>query len=241
MDTKTFFKFEPTKETLIALTSAIIMIGIYYGTTVMIHHQFNNFLIYFVFGLFGNLILNVCFPVYYTLFVTREPLSSLGITKKKLVLSLQLSVFLCVLQYQTSFRFVFNDLPANLLIPHVLFNAIILWETFFVYGWLQTRYEKAFGKIPAIILAGLSFGAYHIGTYPVEMIYVLMIIGIFYAIFFSITKNLAVLFPLTWAFASSVGTYQGNMLFSWNEVSIYSIILLLQISFIVWSVRATKL
>ncbi|MCL0049041.1 CPBP family intramembrane metalloprotease, partial [Dehalococcoidia bacterium] len=40
-----------------------------------------------------------------------------------------------------------------------------LFEEVFFRGFLQTRFEKAFGIFPAIVLSGLTFSLYHLG-YP---------------------------------------------------------------------------
>ena len=56
-----------------------------------------------------------------------------------------------------------------------------MWEPFFVYGWLQLRFERAFGVIPGIALAAVCFGAYHIGTFPLSGVVTLLGLGVFLA------------------------------------------------------------
>jgi hypothetical protein len=63
-------------------------------------------------------------------------------------------------------------------LPQVLFNGVILWEPFFVHAWLQLRFDRAFGIVPGILLAGLSFAAYHTGTYPPSGLIILLISGL---------------------------------------------------------------
>jgi membrane protease YdiL (CAAX protease family) len=67
-----------------------------------------------------------------------------------------------------------------------------LFEEVFFRGFIQTRFEKAFGAIPAIMLSGLTFSLYHLG-YPnyrnLKLLFVLFLVGMFFAIAFRITNN----------------------------------------------------
>ena len=99
----------------------------------------------------------------------------------------------------------------------------------FVYGWLQLRFERAFGFVVAPFLAGAAFAAYHIGSFPLEGLIALFLSGIFYGILFTITKNLLVLIPLTWAIGSTIGTIEGGFTFGWDTVGIYAALLVLQL------------
>lgn len=104
------------------------------------------------------------------------------------------------------------------LIPHVLSMGLILWEPFFVYGWLQLRFERAFGVIPGILLAGGSFGLYHVGTYSMVGVMELAFFGAMFAVIFHIGRsNLLALWPLTWAVAASIGTL-GRFEYDWWAV-----------------------
>jgi membrane protease YdiL (CAAX protease family) len=93
----------------------------------------------------------------------------------------------------------------------VLFNAVILWEPFFVFSWLQLRYDRAFGILPGVVLTGLSFAAYHIGTYPPAGLVTLLISGLFFAAIFRPTSNLLIVWPLAWCAGSSIGTLMGGI------------------------------
>jgi len=117
-------------------------------------------------------------------------------------------------------------------LPHLLFNAVILWEPFFVYAWLQLRFDRAFGIVPGVLLAGLSFAAYHIGTYPPSGLIILLVSGLVYTAIFRLTSNLLIVWPFVWAIASSIGSLMGGMQFAWSQVAIWSVILLIQLSFI---------
>jgi hypothetical protein len=61
---------------------------------------------------------------------------------------------------------------------------------------------------------------------------VLLLVGVIAASLFRLTSNLLVVWPFAWAAASSMGTLMGDMLFSWRQVGIWSVILLMQLGFI---------
>jgi uncharacterized protein len=72
-----------------------------------------------------------------------------------------------------------------------------LVEEVFFRGFLQTRFEKSFGVIPAILLSGLTFSLYHLG-YPdyqnLQVLTALFFFGIFLAITFKTTNNVVTSF-----------------------------------------------
>lgn len=82
------------------------------------------------------------------------------------------------------------------------------------------------------MLAGACFALYHVGTYPPTDLVVLLISGIIYGGVFGITRNLIVLFPLTWAIGSTIGTIGGGFEFDWFTVAIYLGVLALQVALI---------
>ncbi|NMB79954.1 MAG: hypothetical protein GYA23_12775, partial [Methanomicrobiales archaeon] len=121
------------------------------------------------------------------------------------------------------------------LVPHMLTNAIILWEPFFLFSWLQIRFDDAFGIVPGICLTGICLGAYHIGTYEPGMVITLAVFGIIFAAIFAITKNILIMWPLTWSTASAEGTLKGGFLLGWTDAISALAILAIQLAFIAWT------
>ncbi len=220
-----WFAWSPSSDTLMALLTEIAMIALYWITAHLLSGGWDGVL---VFGVLTNLGLNVLFPIWWIAYHRKQPLSELGITTRRWLLSLLIGVVLAAF---SSFRLRQMAIGLNWL-PHVLFNAVILWEPFFVFSWLQLRFDRAFGIVPGVLLAGLSFAAYHIGTYPPDMLIVLLIIGVIYAAIFRLTSNLLIVWPFVWSVASSIGTLMGGMQSTWKEVAIWSVILLIQLGFI---------
>jgi hypothetical protein len=220
-----WFTWSPSSDTLVAVLTEIAMIAAYWATTHLLSRGWDTVL---VLGVLTNLGLNVLFPVWWITWHRREPLSELGITTRHWLRSLLIGAGLAAFS-----AFGLRRRAAGTeWLPHLLFNAVILWEPFFVFGWLQLRFDRAFGIVPGVLLAALSFAAYHIGSYPPAMLVVLLIFGLFYAVVFRLTSNLLILWPLLWSMGSSIGTLMGGMQFTWIEVVIWAVILLIQSGFI---------
>jgi hypothetical protein len=220
-----WFTWSPSSDTLVALLTEIAMIALYWITTHLLRGGWDDVL---VMGVLTNLGLNVLFPLWWIAYHRKQPLSELGITTRRWLPSLLIGVVLAAF---SSFRLRQMAIGVNWL-PHVLFNAVILWEPFFVHAWLQLRFDRAFGIVPGVLLAGLSFTAYHIGTYPPTGLITLLIWGLISAAIFRLTSNLLIVWPFVWSVASSAGTLMGGMEFTWKQVAIWSVILLIQLGFI---------
>jgi hypothetical protein len=220
-----WFTWSPNGDTLVAVLTEVAMIAAYWTTTHLLSGGWDDVL---VLGVLTNLGLNVLFPVWWIAYHRKQPLSELGITTRRWLPSLIISVALAAFS-SLGLR---HRVAGTDWLPHVLFNAVILWEPFFVHAWLQLRYDRAFGVVPGVLLAALSFAAYHIGTYPPAGLAILLISGLFYAAVFRLTSNLLIVWPLVWCAGSSIGTLMGGMQFTWNQVAIWSVILLIQSGFI---------
>lgn len=229
------FHCRPGQDTLVAIATALLMIPVYYAGT----HGQESLTGLLIFVVFGNGFLNVLFPAYYLLILRREKPGELGITIRRLWLALLLSAVFSLFAWKGLQRELLAH-PHSSLLPQLIFNGVILWEPFFVFGWLQLRFERAFGIIPGIVLAALSFGAYHLGTFPLGGILALVVVGIVSAAIFRVTKNLLTLWPATWAVTSSIGTLQMDMRFGWNQVAIYAVILVVQIAAIAWMITHAR-
>lgn len=222
---KRWVAWNPSIDTLVAFITLVLMAG--GGYYLMVHLPAGlsktayNFFVTF---------LLVIFPVWWVLRRQKGSLKDLGIKKKGLILSLVISILITsyFLYYALS---AYSFYGANL-IPHFLTNALILWEPFFIFCWLQLRFDKAFGIIPGILLAGLSMGVYHIGTYPMPEVIGLALFGVLFAAIFRITSNLLIMWPLTWSTSSAVGTLKGGLLLGWNDAFLAIVVLIIQIAII---------
>ena len=81
--------------------------------------------------------------------------------------------------------------------------------------WLAAaRFERAFGMLPGILLAGITMGAYHLGTFGLSGVLIMAAFGISFGAVFRVTRNLLSMWSLTWAICASIGTVSGGHLFS---------------------------
>ncbi|MGO9452136.1 MAG: hypothetical protein ACLQDV_14005 [Candidatus Binataceae bacterium] len=222
-----WFKWDPGADTVFAVASDVAMWAIYFTNSHMSPDNALGRLVVFV--LAGTLFLDVILPAWYVLRVRRESLSELGITTNRWEVALLTSLVLCLMLVPGLHQAI-NDHPGLNLVPHLIYSGIILWEPFFVFSWLQLRFERAFGIIPGIALAAVGIAVYHIGTYPVQVIAAMVIFGIVDSAAFRISRNLLSMFPFTWAMASGIGTLQGGMVFGWDVVALYGVILAIQIA-----------
>ena len=220
-----WFRWEPTRDTGVAAVTVIAMLGAFFT----LNHLPSGGIINSGYELL-MFSLVVIFPVWWLVWRQGRPWGELGITKKHWMLSLVVGVaiflfFLMGLWKQYSGKDI--DLYAML-----AFNLVGLWEPFFVYGWLQLRFDRAFGIIPGILLTGLCIGVYHIGSFPPEAVLSFVILGCIFAALFRLTSNLLILWPLVWGASSSFSLLAAGKSIGWSDVGFMAVILLIQLAFI---------
>jgi membrane protease YdiL (CAAX protease family) len=187
-----WFVFKPEKGwwvpflAFIACVLCNFMADVFVGTSVF--HLFYQ----------GIFVLGICisFPLWFTAIKQKQPLATIGITTNKWGKAVLVGLLIAALSSFGRIKSLQLIIPA----PQILFNIVAgmimstLFEEIFFRGFLQTGFEKNFGIIPAILLAGSCFSLYHIGYSNVrgdvpELIS-LFCIGIFFSISFRITNNI---------------------------------------------------
>ena len=116
--------------------------------------------------------------------------------------------------------------------PQALAGAASLWEPLFVFGWLQLRFEKDFGVLPAVLMASACFALYHVGFGSVNMMMGQFLSAVVYATVFRLVKNLLTVWPSLWA-ASSARICIGSSFcfFNWSSAIFMLILLVIEIAF----------
>lgn len=217
-----WIRWEPTADTVVAVITAICMIPLYF---LSVHAQG---ILNTVATIAQMVFLAVIVPVWYLVWHRKRPLSELGITGKywlpSLLTGIALSAFMSVQ--------LFSTYTGTELLPHLLVNACMFWEPFFVFGWLLLCFDRAFGIIPGILFSAIAFGSYHLGTYPIVQVAMLITMGIFFGLIFRITGNLLILWPFAWMISSGIGTALGGMVFGWDSVLTSAAILIISLAFI---------
>lgn len=201
------FKFQPTKDTAIALILGFFVIAIslgllfFSGSTTI--DKIGIFVLRDLVMIFS---LGFAFPLYYVLITRKGNLSEFGITRQKWLISLLVGVVLAVLLL---FQFMSEDgkvgqevlIKSEAVIPVFYVFIAGIFEVVFFYSFLRQRFENAFGIIPAIILASLFYSFHHAGFQPefAKLIFV----GIMYASVFRITKNVLIIYPFFWGIGAT--------------------------------------
>jgi hypothetical protein len=186
----------PNRDTLAALASYLLVVaGLYTAFQVFTTERVAaNFLTFapITLGLIG-----VAAPALYTTLARRRPLEDLGITVRHLLPSLGLSLLLGWDTYRNTLATL--DIPSSQILVPVIALALNvgLFEAIFFRGWLQLRFEEAFGVVPGLLLAAGAYSLYHIG-YGMEAgeLVFLFFLGITFGAMFRLTKSIFVLWPL---------------------------------------------
>ncbi len=223
--------FNPTKETLLAGITLLIMWICYYIDQ---NGFFTNNPLWEI-GVWGIgiiVILNVCFPAWWIVKKKQEGFAGMGVTAKHIIPALFLSLLLGAWR--------FNDLIPYIhdkgLLPIIVFNFLSIWEVSFIYSWLFTRYEKAFGKIGATLLTAVSVGIYHLGSLSAANILYLVLCVLICSACFAITKNIFTVWPIYWVIgcSASVATSYGVERFSWEITFLMGIAMFFQVGYLLF-------
>ncbi|GGE39940.1 hypothetical protein GCM10011391_18450 [Pullulanibacillus camelliae] len=213
-------RFTPTFDLMMAITTELVMIV--FGLISSKTQQLIPGLV--INGVLIPLLLSVLVPLLFILAYKKQPLASLGIKKHFLFSSLLISFALSIVLFQ-SFIPITRD--SNHILPLLLHNGLMLWQPFFIYGWLQLRFENAFGPIPSIILSGLCYGLNHLGTLPASILLPYIGLGLFFGLVFKLAEsNLFVLFPMTWMVGTTAVQANHSIALQWHGYGLVTILFL---------------
>ncbi|MDX1416028.1 MAG: CPBP family intramembrane glutamic endopeptidase [Candidatus Promineifilaceae bacterium] len=199
--------WRPGRDTLVAFISYIFVVAALYLAFQIFttEHIAANFITFGPITLAG---LGVAVPLFYTVLARRRPLADVGLTTYQLLPSLTLSLFLGWDTYRNTIG-TLNVTWTDTLVPLVtMVLAVGLFEAIFFRGWLQLRFEAAFGMVPGLLLGALCYSLYHIG-YGMEADELLFLLGLglVFGAFFRLTKSIFVL----WPFYTPIGGLYTNL------------------------------
>ncbi|MDT8307274.1 MAG: CPBP family intramembrane glutamic endopeptidase [Anaerolineae bacterium] len=195
LETVSGLRWQPGRDTLVAVASYILLVGLLYTAFQLITTErvAANFITY---GPVGLALAGIGIPVFYTTRLRGRSLDEVGITSRHLLPSLALGL---ILGYDT-YRHTLGTLGLTWersLVPLVTMSlAVGLFEAVFFRGWLQLRFEDAFGTVPGLLLGALCYSLYHVGygMETTEMV-ALFFFGLTFGAMFRLTKNVFVLWP----------------------------------------------
>jgi len=191
-------RFRPGRDLVAVGVSWLLVTAALYAATFLVGSQALGGMGYFaLYALGAATLFGVGIPLYWTTVVRRRPVSDLGITTRRLGVSLVAQlVFSAFLYTQTLAK---TQLPAfKELLPLIALALTIgFFEAVYWRGFVLLRLEEAFGLIPAVILGSALYAAYHIGYgMPLSEMVFLFFIGVMFAVVFRLTKSVFILWPL---------------------------------------------
>lgn len=221
-----WISWEPGIDTLVATVSLLALWGAFLLCTWLRRDGllFAFFAVYAV-----TSIAAVLLPTLYVTIVRGEAPSHLGVTTRRCWMALTISGLLGAALFP-GLRAELSRQPEARLVPQLLYNGLLFWEPFFVFGWLQLRFERAFGIVPAIIFTALAVMIYHVGSLPAQYLPSMILFGVFNCSVFRLTGNLLTIWPVYFAVASAIGTLQGNIIADGSWVAVMAIVLLIEIA-----------
>lgn len=188
-------RWHPQRDTVVALLSYLLVVaGLFIAFQVFTTDRVAaNFI---TFGPLTLAALGLGLPLFYTVLVRRRPLADLGLTTYRLLPSLALSLILGWDTYRNTLATLDVAWTRAVVPLVVMVVAVGLFEAVFFRGWLQLRFEAAFGMVPGLLLGALCYSLYHIGygMEPGELV-TLFFLGVTFGAMFRLTKNVFVLWP----------------------------------------------
>ncbi len=173
----------------VAITTELLLIA-----AIAMACAFSGLLFYFFYNAIYGLLLSVLVPLIYVL-RKKESAASLGIAPLRAKQTIVVSVFVVLSIGGQSIPLAIEGTGLQwnyLLIGFVPLVMTTFFEELLFRGFLQTRFEKLFGAIPAIILSGLFFSLYHLG-YPgfrtISDLAVLFAVGVGFALAYKLSGN----------------------------------------------------
>jgi hypothetical protein len=219
-----WFRCNITLDTVIALISVLLM----WVSFFIMYHTDSMAIKVLVFCILANIGLNVMLPLIWCLLYKKERIEVLGITRKNM-------------KYSIVIGFALAYVKLHQLIPllsgvnwttQLIYNIFLFWEPFFIFGWLQSRFEKSFGIVGGIFLTGVSLGIYHLGSFEPQNVLIITLNGIVFAMVYHLVNNLLVIWPALWCISSSVGTLSGGLEYGIEVCIMYFIVFTIQIALI---------
>lgn len=199
--------WQPNRDTLVALGSYVLVVAALY-TAFQVFTTERVAANFITFGPVALAALGVAVPVFYTTLVRRCSLAEVGLTTRQLLPSLALGLLLSWDTYRNTLA-TMEVAWSQAVVPLVTMAlAVGLFEAIFFRGWLQLRFEAAFGLVPGLVLGAVCYSLYHIGYgMGADELLFLFGLGLVFGAVFRLTKNIFVL----WPFYTPIGGLYTNL------------------------------
>lgn len=200
-------RWQPDRDLLFAVLSYGLVVAALY-TAFQIFTTERMAANFITFGPVGLALIGIGIPIFYTKLVRGRPLADVGITTRHLLPSLALGLLLGYDTYRNTLA-TMDVTWERTLVPLIAMTlAVGLFEAVFFRGWLQMRFEEAFGLVPGLLLGALCYSLYHVGYgMETEELLMLFFLGVTFGAMFRLTRNIFVL----WPFYTPVGGLFNNL------------------------------
>jgi membrane protease YdiL (CAAX protease family) len=192
------FRWKPNRHLAAVAITWLLVVGTLYTANVIVGPDAGGGLPYFfLYAVLGAALFGIGVPLFWMVVVHRRPLADLGITTRRVGMSIVFQLIFAALLYLGTMAKV-EIPPVEQLVPLVALTLTIgLFEAIFWRGWVLLRLEESFGLIPSILLGSLLYAAYHIGyAMPIDEMVFLFFIGVMFAVIFRLTKSIFILWPV---------------------------------------------
>jgi hypothetical protein len=219
---------------IVALFTLLLMwVCYYFGTAALMH---DYLLSGFIFSVLGFCIVAVIFPSFFVINILDEGCEGIGFSWKSSKRAVLVSLLVCTEISIRQLPSVWDELTSmrgSEIFRQFIFNALILWEPFFIHSWLQIRFAKAYGCIIGALLAAAGCTLYHVFTLNIDWLSIIFVRTLLSTIAFEIGgRNILVVFPLVWMLGSGIGTLEIGYKFEWVHIGSALLFLIVQLYFI---------
>lgn len=225
-----------TKMSVTAHDDLIAIAVLYLGVVALMRLAFVGFTTDHVPGLFlsfaAALLLGVVGPVMYVVWRLDGSLSELGIRSDNWRPAVTLGLLFAAVQFALTLWGYSLPAPVDWVPLLVMALVVGVFESVFFRGFIQNRLEARFGSAPAVAGAALLYGLYHIGYgMGAAEIAFLTGLGVVYAVAFSLTHNVLVLWPLLTPLGSFFATMEaGDVSLPWGAVAGFADVLAIMLA-----------
>jgi hypothetical protein len=233
------FRFKPTVETAYAFGVGVIVI--------VLSVMMNAVNMYISFLLRDVLMIAGC-GVYFVLWrIHKQELSEYGLSlfkwKRDLIVNLSLAVALAFLMVPSLLASGKTFVAMNMdTLSRMLFIMLAgIFEVMLFYTYQRVAFEKAFGKIPAIILCAAFYSLHHAGFQPEFL--KLFFVGVSFVLVVAITNSVWSIFPFYWAVGALLDVLVQSEVVSPIQYPLFRsivIIILMVVAIVLFYVRKRK-
>ena len=187
----------------------------------------------------AGMVVGVLGPIWYSTWFRRRPLAELGITRANAGRAFALGLVLATVQFFITLWGYPLPRPVDWVPLLALALTVGFFEAVFFRGFIQSRLEANFGPVGGAAGAAALYAAYHVGygMGASEMLF-LFGLGVVYAVAYSVTGNIIVLWPLFIPLGSFYNNLRGGSIqMPWEAILGFADVLALMVAGVWFAAR----